>query len=74
MVNKVNKQNISNMSEKRKYVAPQLVVVKVRTEMGFQASAPLGNLLLWQLTESSNQVESYETHGLWNDEDDGFWL
>lgn len=60
------------MENKKEYVAPQLTVVSFKVEMGFTASNPiLDQIMFWEM-DNREQVEEYSEHSIWNN-GEGFW-
>ncbi len=60
------------MEKKKEYVAPQLTVVSFKVEMGFTASNPILDQIMFWGFGPSEQIEDYSEHSVWNN-DEGFW-
>lgn len=67
-----NKNQHSFMEKKKEYVAPQLTVVSFKVEMGFTASNPILDQIMFWGFGPSEQIEDYSEHSVWNN-DEGFW-
>ena len=59
-------------NQKKKYVAPHLTVFTYRAEVGYAGSSSRILLVCLPLY-SGNQVEQYEEHEDWNDNESVFW-
>lgn len=62
------------MENKKEYIAPQLTTVSFNVENGFVLSGNqvLDQMILWDNSDDSQQVEDYQQHSIWND-GNGFW-
>ena len=67
------------MDRNRKtYVAPMLTVVSIRVERGYavsmqDASGPFDAMLLWEESNDSRQMETYDASVYWDNTGNHFW-
>lgn len=62
------------MKTKEQYITPLLTTDSFKVANGFVISGNhvLDQMIFWDNSDDSQQVEDYQQHSIWND-GDGFW-